>query len=184
MLFYSWEKPHLFYGQLLDWIRYLVCWQPLIVTFVQGLNHLLGLEWTVPCDCFIQDLLLSTSAMHVSLWLLVKVAVILSLSWERQLDKIDYWCCLRLCSIRSGDSRLQYILMTKNVNNFWEFLHAVCCFFLVSRVRGLECKASWSSNPFFCLFPYWWRFSIADIMLADFKAFAIVSDLLPCKGII
>ncbi|KAK5967419.1 RING finger protein, partial [Trichostrongylus colubriformis] len=39
-----WEKPHLFYGQLLDWIRYLVCWQPLIVTFVQGLNHLLGLE--------------------------------------------------------------------------------------------------------------------------------------------
>ncbi|RCN46115.1 zinc finger, C3HC4 type, partial [Ancylostoma caninum] len=32
-----WEKPHLFYGQLLDWIRYLVCWQPLIVTFVQGI---------------------------------------------------------------------------------------------------------------------------------------------------
>ncbi|CAI5445804.1 unnamed protein product [Caenorhabditis angaria] len=39
-----WEKPHLFYGKLLDWIRYLVCWQPLIVTFVQGLNHFLGLE--------------------------------------------------------------------------------------------------------------------------------------------
>ncbi|CAJ0942273.1 unnamed protein product, partial [Mesorhabditis belari] len=39
-----WEKPHLFYGQLLDWIRYLVAWQPLIVTFVQGINHILGLE--------------------------------------------------------------------------------------------------------------------------------------------
>jgi len=39
-----WEKPHLFYGQLLDWIRYLVCWQPLIITFVQGINTYLGLE--------------------------------------------------------------------------------------------------------------------------------------------
>uniref|UniRef100_F1L5A0 RING finger protein 121 n=1 Tax=Ascaris suum TaxID=6253 RepID=F1L5A0_ASCSU len=39
-----WEKPHLFFGQLLDWIRYLVAWQPLIVTFVQGINKLFGLE--------------------------------------------------------------------------------------------------------------------------------------------
>ncbi|PAV83110.1 hypothetical protein WR25_07759 [Diploscapter pachys] len=39
-----WEKPHLFYGKLLDWIRYLVCWQPLIVSLVQGLNNYLGLE--------------------------------------------------------------------------------------------------------------------------------------------
>ncbi|CAI4222282.1 unnamed protein product [Auanema sp. JU1783] len=39
-----WEKPHLFYGQLLDWIRYLVCWQPLIVTGVQYLTNFLGLE--------------------------------------------------------------------------------------------------------------------------------------------
>uniref|UniRef100_A0A914C465 RING-type domain-containing protein n=1 Tax=Acrobeloides nanus TaxID=290746 RepID=A0A914C465_9BILA len=39
-----WEKPHLFYGRLLDWIRYLVAWQPLIVTVVQGINKALGLE--------------------------------------------------------------------------------------------------------------------------------------------
>ena len=39
-----WEKPHLFYGQLLDWIRYLVAWQPLIVGIVQGINRILGLE--------------------------------------------------------------------------------------------------------------------------------------------
>uniref|UniRef100_A0A914UVQ3 RING-type domain-containing protein n=2 Tax=Plectus sambesii TaxID=2011161 RepID=A0A914UVQ3_9BILA len=39
-----WEKPHLFYGQLLDWIRYLVAWQPLIISLVQGINWALGLE--------------------------------------------------------------------------------------------------------------------------------------------
>uniref|UniRef100_T1IV29 RING-type domain-containing protein n=1 Tax=Strigamia maritima TaxID=126957 RepID=T1IV29_STRMM len=39
-----WERPHMFYGQLLDWIRYLVVWQPLIITVVQGINWLLGLE--------------------------------------------------------------------------------------------------------------------------------------------
>jgi len=39
-----WEKPHLFFGQLLDWIRYLVAWQPLIITIVQGINKVLGLE--------------------------------------------------------------------------------------------------------------------------------------------
>ncbi|VDO80544.1 unnamed protein product [Soboliphyme baturini] len=39
-----WQKPHLFYGQLLDWIRYLLAWQPLIIIFVQGINYVLGLE--------------------------------------------------------------------------------------------------------------------------------------------
>ncbi len=39
-----WEKPHLFYGQLLDWIRYLVAWQPVIISAVQGINYTLGLE--------------------------------------------------------------------------------------------------------------------------------------------
>lgn len=39
-----WEKPHLFYGQFLDWVRYLVAWQPLIVMFVHGLSGYFGLE--------------------------------------------------------------------------------------------------------------------------------------------
>jgi len=39
-----WERPHLLYGQLLDWIRYLVAWQPLILGLVQGINYALGLE--------------------------------------------------------------------------------------------------------------------------------------------
>lgn len=39
-----WERPHLFYGQLLDWIRYLVAWQPVILSLVQGINMILGLE--------------------------------------------------------------------------------------------------------------------------------------------
>ncbi len=32
------------YGQLLDWLRYLVAWQPVIIGFVQGINYALGLE--------------------------------------------------------------------------------------------------------------------------------------------
>lgn len=32
------------YGQLLDWLRYLVAWQPVIIGFVQGINYVLGLE--------------------------------------------------------------------------------------------------------------------------------------------
>lgn len=43
-LILSWEKPHVLYGQLLDWIRYLVAWQPLILGLVQGINLFLGLE--------------------------------------------------------------------------------------------------------------------------------------------
>ncbi|XP_076664011.1 E3 ubiquitin ligase Rnf121 isoform X3 [Andrena cerasifolii] len=39
-----WERPHVFYGQLLDWIRWLVAWQPLILFLVQGINWGLGLE--------------------------------------------------------------------------------------------------------------------------------------------
>ncbi|KAG4068076.1 hypothetical protein HA402_011409 [Bradysia odoriphaga] len=39
-----WERPHLLYGQLLDWVRYLVAWQPLILGLVQGINYALGLE--------------------------------------------------------------------------------------------------------------------------------------------
>lgn len=40
----SWERPHVMYGQLLDWLRYLVAWQPVIIGFVQGINYVLGLE--------------------------------------------------------------------------------------------------------------------------------------------
>lgn len=39
-----WEKPHMLYGQLLDWIRWLLAWQPLILFLVQGINWVLGLE--------------------------------------------------------------------------------------------------------------------------------------------
>uniref|UniRef100_A0A0N5B8P5 RING-type domain-containing protein n=1 Tax=Strongyloides papillosus TaxID=174720 RepID=A0A0N5B8P5_STREA len=39
-----WEKPHLLYGQFLDWVRYLVVWQPLIVLIVQGVTKFFGLE--------------------------------------------------------------------------------------------------------------------------------------------
>ncbi|XP_041055941.1 RING finger protein 121 isoform X2 [Carcharodon carcharias] len=39
-----WERPHVMYGQLLDWLRYLVAWQPVIIGLVQGINYSLGLE--------------------------------------------------------------------------------------------------------------------------------------------
>lgn len=39
-----WEKPHILYGNLLDWIRYLVAWQPLIIVLVHGINWIMGLE--------------------------------------------------------------------------------------------------------------------------------------------
>ncbi|XP_077984446.1 E3 ubiquitin ligase Rnf121-like [Glandiceps talaboti] len=39
-----WERPHVLYGQLLDWVRYLVAWQPVIIMLVQGINYGLGLE--------------------------------------------------------------------------------------------------------------------------------------------
>lgn len=40
----AFQKPHYLYGNLLDFIRYLVAWQPLIIFAVQGINYLLGLE--------------------------------------------------------------------------------------------------------------------------------------------
>lgn len=39
-----WDRPHVLYGNLLDWIRYLVAWQPVIIMVVQGINWFLGLE--------------------------------------------------------------------------------------------------------------------------------------------
>ncbi|XP_042566335.1 RING finger protein 175 isoform X2 [Clupea harengus] len=39
-----WEKTHVLYGQLLDWLRYLVAWQPIIIGIVHGINFTLGLE--------------------------------------------------------------------------------------------------------------------------------------------
>ncbi|XP_034933622.1 RING finger protein 121 isoform X2 [Chelonus insularis] len=39
-----WERPHVLYGQLLDWIGWLVAWQPLILFLVQGINWMFGLE--------------------------------------------------------------------------------------------------------------------------------------------
>ncbi|XP_078038062.1 E3 ubiquitin ligase Rnf121 isoform X1 [Augochlora pura] len=43
-----WERPHVLYGQLLDCIRWLVAWQPLFVTLVQGINLGLGLDKMEP----------------------------------------------------------------------------------------------------------------------------------------
>uniref|UniRef100_W5MPH9 Ring finger protein 175 n=1 Tax=Lepisosteus oculatus TaxID=7918 RepID=W5MPH9_LEPOC len=40
----SWERTHVLYGQLLDWLRYLVAWQPVIIGVVHGINYTLGLE--------------------------------------------------------------------------------------------------------------------------------------------
>lgn len=39
-----WDRPHVMYGNFLDWIRYLVAWQPVIIMIVQGINWSLGLE--------------------------------------------------------------------------------------------------------------------------------------------
>ncbi|XP_067663860.1 E3 ubiquitin ligase Rnf121-like isoform X1 [Haliotis asinina] len=39
-----WERTNVMYGNLLDWIRYLVAWQPVIILLVQGINWALGLE--------------------------------------------------------------------------------------------------------------------------------------------
>lgn len=39
-----WERPHVLFGQLLDWIRYLVVWQPIIIVVVQIIIYCLGLE--------------------------------------------------------------------------------------------------------------------------------------------
>ena len=39
-----WERPHMMYGNLLDWIRYLVAWLPVTIGIVQAINWALGLE--------------------------------------------------------------------------------------------------------------------------------------------
>ncbi|CAH0775031.1 unnamed protein product [Bemisia tabaci] len=39
-----WEKPHVLYGKLLDWIRWLLAWQPVIIFVFQAINYVLGLE--------------------------------------------------------------------------------------------------------------------------------------------
>ncbi|CAB0016371.1 unnamed protein product [Nesidiocoris tenuis] len=39
-----WEKPHVLYGSVLDWLRVLVAWQPVILGFIQFINFMLGLE--------------------------------------------------------------------------------------------------------------------------------------------
>ncbi|XP_054159357.1 E3 ubiquitin ligase RNF121-like [Oppia nitens] len=38
------QKPHFLYGNLLDFIRYLIVWQPIIIFAVQCFNYILGLE--------------------------------------------------------------------------------------------------------------------------------------------
>nr|XP_034836249.1 RING finger protein 121 [Maniola hyperantus] len=39
-----WDRPHILYGQLLDWVRWLVAWQPLVLFTAQGINWVFGLE--------------------------------------------------------------------------------------------------------------------------------------------
>ncbi|EDV24597.1 uncharacterized protein TRIADDRAFT_50320 [Trichoplax adhaerens] len=39
-----WEKVHVAFAQLLDFVRYLIVWQPLIISVVQGVNYILGLK--------------------------------------------------------------------------------------------------------------------------------------------
>uniref|UniRef100_G3SVI1 Ring finger protein 175 n=1 Tax=Loxodonta africana TaxID=9785 RepID=G3SVI1_LOXAF len=39
-----WERTHFLYGQILDWLRYLVAWQPVVIGIVQGISYSLGLE--------------------------------------------------------------------------------------------------------------------------------------------
>ncbi|XP_039090281.1 RING finger protein 175 isoform X2 [Hyaena hyaena] len=44
MISNPWERTHFLYGQILDWLRYLVAWQPMVIGIVQGINYSLGLE--------------------------------------------------------------------------------------------------------------------------------------------
>ncbi|KAM5230055.1 RING finger protein 175 isoform 6-T6 [Hipposideros larvatus] len=44
MISNPWERSHILYGQILDWLRYLVAWQPMVIGIVQGINYSLGLE--------------------------------------------------------------------------------------------------------------------------------------------
>lgn len=42
-----WEKTHIYYNNYLDMVRFLVAWLPIIFSFVQLVNWVLGLEQTV-----------------------------------------------------------------------------------------------------------------------------------------
>ncbi|XP_066217020.1 RING finger protein 175 [Saccopteryx leptura] len=44
MISNPWERTHILYGKILDWLRYLVAWQPMVIGIVQGINYSLGLE--------------------------------------------------------------------------------------------------------------------------------------------
>ncbi|XP_028377820.1 RING finger protein 175 [Phyllostomus discolor] len=44
MISNPWERTHILYGQMLDWLRYLVAWQPMVIGIVQGIHYSLGLE--------------------------------------------------------------------------------------------------------------------------------------------
>lgn len=39
-----WERPHILFGQLLDWLRYFIVWLPVIILISRGINYELGLE--------------------------------------------------------------------------------------------------------------------------------------------
>jgi len=41
---HPWEKYNRMYAQLLEWLRYLVAWQPIILIAINGVTHLMGLE--------------------------------------------------------------------------------------------------------------------------------------------
>ena len=44
-----WERTYVQYGQLLDLLRYLVVWFPIIMALVNFVNYQLGLEWDFGC---------------------------------------------------------------------------------------------------------------------------------------
>ncbi|KAL4843546.1 hypothetical protein H8958_015685 [Nasalis larvatus] len=44
MISNPYPRTHFLYGQILDWLRYLVAWQPVVIGIVQGINYSLGLE--------------------------------------------------------------------------------------------------------------------------------------------
>lgn len=41
---HPWEKYNRMYAQLLEWLRYLVAWQPILLLFIHGVTWLMGLE--------------------------------------------------------------------------------------------------------------------------------------------
>lgn len=41
---HPWEKYNRMYATLLEWLRYLVAWQPIILLIINGVTHIMGLE--------------------------------------------------------------------------------------------------------------------------------------------